>query len=88
VKPRNASPAVATNATSTTPESTTTSPPAGNQGKALNHCVWCGEVLPGNRALFHNCGAKDRPAAFCRNCGDALIDGTFNCANCGSSSDS
>jgi hypothetical protein len=86
VPARSASTAVAAPATSTTPESVTASPSAGTRGK--NHCIWCGEVLPGNRALFHNCGSKDRPAAFCRDCGDALVDGSSSCANCGSPSES
>jgi hypothetical protein len=29
------------------------------------HCVWCGESLPGSRALFHYCGSKDRPVTNC-----------------------
>jgi len=35
-------------------------------------CAWCGEALPGNRALFHDCGPKDRPEVFCKKCGNAL----------------
>jgi hypothetical protein len=85
VPSRSASTAVAAPSMSTAPESVAASPSGGTQGK--NHCIWCGEVLPGNRALFHNCGSKDRPAAFCRNCGDALVDGSSSCANCGTPSE-
>jgi hypothetical protein len=45
-------------------------------------CPWCAEPLPGNRALFHDCGAKDRPEAFCKNCGKALPTGSSVCNEC------
>jgi hypothetical protein len=48
------------------------------------HCAWCGESLPGNRALFHDCGTKDRPETFCKNCGTALAEGSSECAVCAS----
>jgi len=46
-------------------------------------CAWCGEALPGNRALFHDCGPKDRPEVFCKKCGNALSAGTSQCSSCG-----
>jgi hypothetical protein len=46
-------------------------------------CAWCGEPLPGNRALFHDCGPKDRPETFCKNCGSALPAGSSVCSSCG-----
>jgi hypothetical protein len=48
------------------------------------HCAWCGESLPGSRALFHDCGPKDRPETFCKNCGAELSPGTTQCSSCGS----
>jgi hypothetical protein len=45
-------------------------------------CAWCGEALPGNRALFHDCGPKDRPETFCKNCGVAFPAGTSQCNSC------
>jgi hypothetical protein len=46
-------------------------------------CAWCGESLPGNRALFHDCGPKDRPETHCKNCGTAFAAGTTQCNSCG-----
>jgi hypothetical protein len=51
---------------------------------AVPHCRWCGEGLPGSRITFHNCGPKDRPAAFCTKCGTALVAGSPTCPSCGS----
>jgi hypothetical protein len=45
-------------------------------------CPWCGEATPGNRALFHDCGPKDRPHTFCKNCGSALPAGSTECTSC------
>lgn len=45
-------------------------------------CPWCAEPLPGNRALFHDCGSKDRPEAFCKNCGKTLPAGSSVCNEC------
>lgn len=45
-------------------------------------CVWCGEATPGNRALFHDCGPKDRPETFCKNCGTALPAESAACTAC------
>jgi hypothetical protein len=50
---------------------------------AAQFCPWCAEALPGNRALFHDCGSKDRPESFCKNCGTALPDGSSVCNACG-----
>lgn len=47
------------------------------------YCAWCGESLPGNRALFHDCGPTDRPAAFCKLCGTAYASGSTQCGSCG-----
>ena len=46
-------------------------------------CAWCGEATPGNRALFHDCGPKDRPVTFCKSCGTALPAGSSECSVCG-----
>jgi hypothetical protein len=45
-------------------------------------CVWCAELLPGSRALFHDCGSKDRPPVFCAKCGSTLT-AVGDCASCG-----
>jgi hypothetical protein len=81
-------PGFATNITETsTPPSSAPAPvapaPAVNAGAAaLKRCVWCGDALPGSRALFHDCGPTDRPPAFCAKCGSALGEGSTTCANC------
>jgi len=46
-------------------------------------CAWCAESLPGSRALFHDCGSKDRPETYCRSCGAALPAGSAQCSACG-----
>jgi hypothetical protein len=52
------------------------------QRPGAQSCGWCGESLPGNRALFHDCGSKDRPETFCKNCGSALPAGSATCSSC------
>jgi hypothetical protein len=49
----------------------------------VKRCVWCGEALPGSRALFHDCGPTDRPPAYCAKCGTALAQNSTVCATCG-----
>ncbi len=56
-------------------------PPTRTTGPKI--CGWCGEALPGNRALFHDCGPKDRPETFCKSCGSAFPVGTSQCNSCG-----
>ena len=56
-------------------------PVAKRQGAQF--CPWCGEATPGNRALFHDCGPKDRPETHCKSCGTALPAGSSECAACG-----
>jgi hypothetical protein len=46
------------------------------------YCRWCGEFLPGSRPLFHDCGSKERPAAFCRGCGTRLKEDSSFCFSC------
>jgi hypothetical protein len=46
------------------------------------YCPWCGEHIPGNRALGHDCGPKDRPEVVCRFCGQAFAPGSTTCADC------
>jgi len=48
----------------------------------LKHCAWCGEPLPGSRALFHDCGDKDVPPEFCTKCGTALGEDSDDCLVC------
>jgi hypothetical protein len=47
----------------------------------IKRCVWCGESLPGSRALFHECGPTDRPPAYCAQCGNGLA-ASGQCATC------
>jgi hypothetical protein len=63
-------------------EQLTAPAPAASAAKS-KYCVWCAEPLPGSRAMFHNCGPKDRPAVFCRNCATALPEGSTTCPSCG-----
>jgi len=64
----------------------TTSPPAPTRGgvdtRRRLYCPWCGEHIPGNRALGHDCGPKDRPETICRFCGQAFPAGTTTCPTC------
>jgi len=53
-----------------------------SQRPSPQFCAWCAEALPGNRALFHDCGPKDRPETFCKNCGAAFPAGTSQCNSC------
>jgi hypothetical protein len=75
-------PGFSTNAGSAPADTTAiaTAVPATN-AVAVKRCVWCGESLPGSRALFHDCGPTDRPAAYCATCGNALA-ASGQCANC------
>jgi hypothetical protein len=66
------------------PEVTTTAPvPTSSvRAVALKHCVWCGEALPGSRALFHDCGPTDRVPVFCATCGSTLNAESARCDTC------
>lgn len=59
-------------------------PTTGAGSVRIKHCVWCGESLPGSRALFHDCGSKDRPATNCAACGSALPSDGAACTVCAS----
>ncbi len=59
-------------------------PPSTAGGIRVKHCVWCGEALPGSRALFHDCGSSDRSATNCATCGGALSGEGAACAACSS----
>jgi len=69
-------------ATAAGPAAGSTSAPAAKRPSA-QFCAWCGESLPGNRALFHDCGPKDRPETNCKICGTAFPAGTTQCNTCG-----
>ena len=45
-------------------------------------CGWCAERIPGNRALGHDCGPKDRPETICRFCGQELPEPGGACPTC------
>jgi hypothetical protein len=70
-------------AASAAPPPPTTPVPAAPTA-VVKRCVWCAEPLPGSRALFHDCGSKDRPPAFCATCGAALPENSLNCSACNS----
>jgi hypothetical protein len=55
-------------------------------GRKIVFCAWCGESIPGNRALGHDCGPKDRSEVFCRYCGTAFTPGSTTCAICAGNS--
>lgn len=74
---RDYSPPSTTATTSTPGPSAPATPPT-----AVKRCVWCAESLPGSRALFHDCGPKDRPPVYCAKCGSALT-AAGGCASCG-----
>jgi len=66
------------------PEVTAAAPFSAASARALTvkHCVWCGEALPGSRALFHDCGPTDRDPDFCAKCGSTLDAGSASCLSC------
>ena len=45
-------------------------------------CQWCGKERDANSNAIHHCGAKDRPAAFCMQCGAAFQEGDVACREC------
>jgi hypothetical protein len=45
-------------------------------------CARCGESVPGNRMLAHNCPNEGQPSLFCRYHGAALSEGSSNCPSC------
>ncbi len=61
-------------------------PPPRPVSASVKHCVWCGESLPGSRALFHDCGPRDRPATHCATCGSGLVGQSGACLTCSASS--
>jgi len=69
-----------------TPTYSPPAPPAGVPGgvdmRRRLYCPWCGEHIPGNRALGHDCGPKDRPEVICRFCGQEFPQGTTVCPTC------
>jgi len=46
------------------------------------YCPWCAESIPGNRALGHDCGPRDRSEVYCRFCAKAFPSSTTACATC------
>lgn len=59
-----------------------TTPGGGIDTRRRLYCPWCGEHIPGNRALGHDCGPKDRPEVICRFCGQAFPEGANTCPTC------
>jgi len=86
VPPRNAPARTVTATRAPTPAYTPPAPPAGVPGgvdmRRRLYCPWCGEHIPGNRALGHDCGPKDRPEVICRFCGQTFPEGTTSCPTC------
>jgi hypothetical protein len=68
------SPVDATSVSTAAPASTTSS-------VVVKRCVWCGDALPGSRALFHDCGPTDRPPVYCATCGNGL-ETSGQCVTC------
>ena len=79
VPPRNAAPV---RTATYNPPAPPTGVPGGVDMRRRLYCPWCGEHIPGNRALGHDCGPKDRPEVMCRFCGQAFLEGTTSCATC------
>ncbi len=50
------------------------------------YCAWCAESIPGNRALGHDCGPRDRPEVYCRYCGKVFPGGSTVCPTCDAAS--
>jgi hypothetical protein len=77
-------PVAAPNVGATTSVSTALPPSARGPVDARRriYCPWCAESIPGNRALGHDCGLKDRPEVFCRYCGKTFPEGTNLCPAC------
>lgn len=58
--------------------------PRGNQ--LATFCARCGDSVPGNRALAHNCPNAGHPASFCRYCGKSIPEGSTFCPACDAAS--
>ena len=61
-------------------ESNVATKPRGNQ--LATFCARCGDSVPGNRALAHNCPNAGQPAKFCRYCGKSIPEGSELCPSC------
>ncbi len=48
-------------------------------------CARCGESIPGNRAIGHECPNAGGPATFCRYCGNLNGEDLRTCSTCGAS---
>jgi len=59
----------------------TAAPASATRSVVIKRCVWCGDALPGSRALFHDCGPTDRPPVYCALCGNGL-ESSGRCATC------
>ncbi len=73
--PSAAAPARVVASSGASPGSGPAAAPSAPIAKGGQFCPWCAESLPGNRSLFHDCGPKDRPATFCKNCGTSVAGG-------------
>jgi len=50
----------------------------------VQYCQWCAKEQVVNALAIHHCGPKDRPAAYCRDCGTAFAPGATSCFSCSS----
>lgn len=50
---------------------------------ATIYCSWCGKQRDREALAVHHCGSRDRPPAFCKECGDSLGEGDAACSSCG-----
>jgi predicted RNA-binding Zn-ribbon protein involved in translation (DUF1610 family) len=48
-------------------------------------CARCGDSIPGNRAIGHECPNAGEPMAFCRYCGKPNAEDLHTCSSCGAS---
>jgi hypothetical protein len=68
-----AGPATATHESAMTP---------GRSDQLATFCSRCGDSIPGNRALAHNCPKSGEPATHCRYCGKSYPEGAEECPSC------
>jgi hypothetical protein len=51
--------------------------------RTVIYCSWCGKERAVDSHAIHHCGSKERPTAYCMNCGSPRQEGAADCASCG-----